>query len=423
MSRFVNMIKRTPIIIPFIIILFFYMPSALLLPPEVDRNAIVTAVGIDKKGEEYTMSFLRFVPQANLNYSEKLEVVTCSGRNVSENLEKASVIMGKNLNLNHVESIVLGKTVLEEEITKILDFFARAPIVLSGCVLAGTNETAKEVIEAINSLNDESGFKIEDILRFSEQHYYGRETTLESFYSGYYSPTRTSFLSYIEMIEGDSDGLKSAGSESGQSGSSSGGESSGKSENQSSGGQSSQGKKKLLSNNGKLVLMKAGKTQAILTREDVRGLNYVKSHTGKSTLSVPDYDLGDGKIADVIFEVVENTTTSHVTFDNCNIVVQFNIKMKLDLFEIVDKTSHQKQSINQYDMDDRITSEIEKVVKDEFSSSLAILRATKTDPIQLYETLQKADRGKFEKFLSSLEDRDDFISHIVFAISVESNPF
>lgn len=419
MSRFLNLMKRTPMLIPFLLILFFYMPSALLLPPEVDRNAIVTAVGIDKEGEEYKMSFLRFVPQANPNYSEKLEVVTCSGKNVSENLEKASVIMGKNLNLNHVESIILGKSVLEEEITKILDFFARAPIVLTGCVLSGTNESAQEVIEAINSLNDESGLKIEEILRFAEQHYYGRETTLESFYSGYYSPTGTAFLSYVEMVEGEKNGLMAEGQEGSSSGLSSSGEG-GSSEQQ---GQTAMEKKKLLSNNGKLLLMKKGHMQTILTREDVRGLNYVKSQTGKATLSVPDYDLGDGKIADVIFEVVENTTTSQVSFENDIPIVKYNVKMKLDLFEIVDKTSHQKQSLNQYDMDERITGEIEKVVKDEFSSSLQILRLTKTDPIELYETLQKADRKNFEKFLSTLENKDDFVSYVVFAISVESNPF
>ena len=126
MNRILRWLKRTPILIPFLVILFLYAPASLLLPPEVDRNAIVTAVGIDKEKEGYSLSFLRYVPQANSNYAEKLEVVTTTGKNVSQNLEKASVIMGKNINLNHTESIILGDSVLEEDISII--FYVSRPV-------------------------------------------------------------------------------------------------------------------------------------------------------------------------------------------------------------------------------------------------------------------------------------------------------
>ena len=182
MSRFLAWIKRTPILVPLFFLLFLYLPSALLLPPEVDRNAIITAVGIDKDNEEYSLSFLRYVPQANADYSEKLEVVTTTGKSISQNLEKASVIMGKNINLNHAESIVLGNSMLEEDVSIILDFFVRAPIVLNGCLLCASNVSAKETIETINALNDSSKIKLEDILRYAEVNFYGRETTLETFF-------------------------------------------------------------------------------------------------------------------------------------------------------------------------------------------------------------------------------------------------
>lgn len=424
MNRLLKWIKRTPILIPFFILLFFYTPSALLLPPEVDRNAIVTSVGIDKEGEDYSLSFLRFVPQANSNYAEKLEVISTSGKNVSQNLEKASVIMGKNINLNHVESIILGSSILEEDISKILDFFVRAPIVLDGCLVCATNGEAKEVITMAQSLNDGSGMKIEDIVRYAEVNYYGRETTLETFFSGYYSPTKTSLISYIEVIDGESDGIGS-----GSSSSESGGENASEGQNgndASSGSASGQGeskKEKLLANQGKLVLMKEGKEQKILSREDMAGLNYVKSNTGKAMLTVSDYDLGNGKLADVIYEVIENKTITDVDFSNNCPVVKFHVEMKLDLFEIIDKVSDEKQSIKQYDIDDEITDEIEKVVKREFAKAVKVLRETKSDAIGLYELMQKSDRKKFERFLSSLSDKNDFMSHIVFAISVESDPF
>jgi len=413
MNRFLSLLKRTPILVPFLLVMFFFVPPALLLQPEVERNAIVAAVGIDKEEDQYSMSFLRFVPQANSNYTEQLEVVTCKAKTVSENLEVASVILGKNLNLNHVESIILGQSVLSEDIAKILDFFEREPIVLPGCLLAGTNEKASEVIEAIQSLNDESGLKIEDILRYSEQNFYGRETTLESFYSGYYSPTSTSIIGYVEMLDGEDNGLNLKESE----------RESSTSETQGNSGGSQQSSKKSLSNNGKLLLLKKGKIQSVLSKESVRGLNYVNSNSTKTTLSLTDYDLGDGKLADVIFEIVENTTIMQAKFVNGIPIVNFDIQMKLDLHEVLDKFKDEKQSLEQYDLDEKIAGEIEKVVKNEFALSLKILRETKTDPLEIYELLMKTDRKKFNVFLNKLDDKDDFLSFVNFAVNVESNPF
>ncbi len=417
MNRLLNWLKRTPILIPFLLVLFLYAPASLLLPPEVDRNAIVTSVGIDKEEEGYSLSFLRYIPQANSNYAEKLEVVTTTGKNVSQNLEKASVIMGKNINLNHTESIILGNSVLEEDISIILDFFVRAPIVLNGCLVCASNVSAKETIESINSLNDGSGMKLEDIIRYAEINYYGRETTLETFFGGYYSPTKTSLISLIEVKKDDTDGIVASPSSSGGSEQESGGES--------SSGQSGQKeqKKKSVSNLGKLVLMKQGKMQTVLTREDIAGLNFVKSNSGKVTLTIPEHDLGNGKLADIIYEVVENKTITSVDFLNNIPVVNFRVEMKLDLFEIVDKIEDEKQSIKQYDVDEEITEEIEKVVKEEFAKAVKILRETKTDVFGLYEIMQKADKKAFERFLSSLSDKNDFMSHVVFAVSVESDPF
>ncbi len=413
MNRFFSLLKRAPILIPFLLIMFFFVPPALLMQPEVERNAIVAAVGIDKENDEYTMSFLRFVPQANSNYTEQLEVLTCKAKTVSENLENASVILGKNLNLNHVESIILGKSVLEEDIAKILDFFERAPIVLPGCLLAGTNEKASDVIKAIQSLNDESGLKIEDILRYSEQHFFGRETTLESFYSGYYSPTSTSIIGYVEMLSSEENGLKVKGEQ----------QKSGGEDSQESGTGTQQKEQKSLSNSGKLLLMKKGKIQSVLSKESVRGLNYVNSNSTKTTLSLTDYDLGEGKLADIIFEIVENTTIMQARFVNGIPVVNFDIQMKLDLYEVLDKYKDEKQSLEQYDLDEKITGEIEKVVKNEFALSLKILRETKTDPLEIYELLMKSDRKKFKVFLNKLDDKEDFMSFVNFAVNVESNPF
>ena len=122
MKRFFNLLKRTPTLAVFLFILLFYMPLAISYPSETERNSIVSAVGIDKEEEILTLSLLCFVPQANMSYQEKLEVITCDGKSISENLEKAGRILGRDVNLNHVESIILSQNLFEEDISKVLKY-------------------------------------------------------------------------------------------------------------------------------------------------------------------------------------------------------------------------------------------------------------------------------------------------------------
>ena len=107
MSRLFGLLKRTPILVVLLIILFLYMPVSLTYVPETDRNALVSAVGLDKSENGYEMSFLCFIPQANSSYQEKLEVISSSGKTITDNLRIASKVLGKNVNLNHFETIVL----------------------------------------------------------------------------------------------------------------------------------------------------------------------------------------------------------------------------------------------------------------------------------------------------------------------------
>ena len=408
MKRFFNLIKRTPTLAVFLIILLFYMPIALGYPSETERNSIVSAVGVDKEDGKYSLSLLCFVPQANSTYQEKLQVITCDGKSVSENLEKAGQILGRSVNLNHIETIILSSDVVDEDVAIVLDYFSRSPVVLSSCLLAATSGKAKDAIETIKSLNENSGTKIEEIIRHSETTIYGMETTIES---GYYAPLKTSLIGFLELDETGKNSLTASKSQQGQnnqSSSSQGGE------------ESSQSSKKGISNLGKMALLKDGKKELVLDEENIKALNYLKTNMGRDLISLTNTEIENERNADVVYEIVENRVLKTVSFQNGIPFIKYKLRLKVDLFEVLDDENPDLQNIEEYKIDEKINERIEKKIKSEVAKLLSICREKKVDPLGFYEIISKRDKNKFQNFLDMLDDKEDFLSNVVFAISVES---
>ena len=82
--RLLKAIKHTPMILVLIFILIFLTPMAIFSPGENKNRAVVTAVGIDKIGQEYEISFLTFIPTANQTYKETNSVISGKGNSVAE---------------------------------------------------------------------------------------------------------------------------------------------------------------------------------------------------------------------------------------------------------------------------------------------------------------------------------------------------
>lgn len=411
MNRLFSVLRRTPVLIVLLIISVFYMPTALVLPPETEHNAIVTALGIDMENDEYMLSLLCIVPQANLNYAEKYQVVSCTEKTVSEGLEKVSRILGKNANLNHIETIILSESMLEQDVSHVLDYFARPTAVQLGCHLVVGSEKAKDVIDSVNKINTKTGVKIEEILRFAERTGYTNHSTLESFYSGYYSPTGTSMIGYIETIEDKQNGLtEEASSEEGNQ----------QNTSQQSGGQPST---KTLSNTGKMVMLKKGVKKEVLDYKNIQGLNYVISGKNNGAIKLNDVEFEKGKPSQAIYEIIENKTFTKIDYKNNMPLIKYNVRLKLELLEVIDSFERRNLAVAEYTIDEEIAKKIEQTIKQEFAEALQLIKTNQVDALKVYEKLKSADRGKFKAFLDSLDDKEDFLNHVIFAVSVESEPF
>ena len=131
---------------------------------ELNKLAIVSALGIDYKNNEYlitaqvmdvTKSDSGSIKQSSLIYEAAGETIGKAVRNFSEKYPKT-------VYLGHLEIIILGKDVAEQKMNEIFDFILRSPEVRStGNVLVNKEQTAKETLKPENE--KENSFATEQI--------------------------------------------------------------------------------------------------------------------------------------------------------------------------------------------------------------------------------------------------------------------
>lgn len=195
---------------------------------DVQKTAIVMAVGVDREEETFIVTSQIAIPQSSKQgkASETVQIVS-RGKTIAAAFEDINAKTGWYPKLVFCRLILLGEKAVEQNVFDALDFFLLDEYMSDNCLLATCDGTAKDMLN-ITALVDPSGsVAIQKVLSTHAQRV-GTvlPTTLREFAVGYFSDSKSSYLPLLktrpqqEQI-GSSDG--SGGSQSGEQGGSSGG--------------------------------------------------------------------------------------------------------------------------------------------------------------------------------------------------------
>lgn len=171
-----------------VFLLFFFFTNDFGLV-DIQKTAIVTAVGIDKDGEDFLLTTQIAVPQAS-KQGEQVEPVQIEsrGKTVAEAFGEVNAKTGWYPKLVFCDVIVLGKTATEKNVFECLDYFLRNEYASDDCLLAATEGTAKEIISATTPIEKISGLAVEKVLSdHSARTGSVLPATLKSFATDYFS--------------------------------------------------------------------------------------------------------------------------------------------------------------------------------------------------------------------------------------------
>lgn len=441
MKKVIDAIKKYPFILIFLLILVVFTPYSLFSPGESRKRAVVIAIGLDKIENEYEISFLTFIPSPNQEFQQSNSVVSGKGSSVSEAVLDAQLTLGKDIGLSHAKTTVVNERMLEGDVSSSLDYLMRVVSLPENTVFVCTNTTAKELLMATDSLEQNLGLKLDQLVSYNANEVYITDTSLEAFYKGYYSPTKSSLIGYIEHVkednsqgqeeaqngsQGSGDSQKSSqtsSSQDGQQGMSDSSEqnssavSSGQSENEKQRG-SLQGQSQIL-NKGDAVLLRDGQKVALLDVDNLNSINLLSNKRSLDSITITDVETEDGKKVDMTFMVKNKIVSVKTDFQNNIPLFVANINLGVQLSEIDTKAQKVKQNVQNTQITEEIAQKLEQKIKAEFAKVLQILRENKADVIGVYDSFFTHNRKEFLKFLSSLDDSESFLNDVVFMLNLK----
>lgn len=194
---------------------------------DIQKTAIVLAVGIDRTGDDFTVTSQIAVPSANTqgeNSAEAMQVTT-RGKTVAAAIQKVSEKTGWYPKLVFCKLIVLGSSTLAHDVFESLDYFLRNEYTSDDCLLCCCEKEAKSILEETVPFESVSSLAIEKLLSdHAAKVGLVSPSSLRSFAVGYFGESKSATMPLLKTVPLNQD-------ESGGSGSSGSSESSGSSDN------------------------------------------------------------------------------------------------------------------------------------------------------------------------------------------------
>ena len=408
--------------IVFIIILIFFTPFSIYSPGENRNRGVVTAIGIDRLQDEYEVSLLTFIPTANQSYQEKTSVISGKGESVADAIYNAQIAMGRKIGLSHAKTTVVNESLLEEDVASTVDYLSRVASLPENTVFVCTNKSAKQMLEQSHDLVDDLGLKLEQIIGYNANNIYITDTSLEAFYKGYYSYVKSSIIGYL-TIEDDGNETEEiseiSGSQKTNEGQSEGTQGSANTSSQGGGSQNEH-----IVNQGQAVLLKSGRKVALLDIDQLNGINLLNPKSVNQIITIDDVEK-DGQTFTMQYRIKTKKTLTTTKFENGYPIYMAQLILGVELVEINGEHDALRVNTEFSEITPEIEEKIEQKIKEQFTTSLKILRDCDSDVIGVGRKFFKDNRREFVKFMDTIggqSQAEKFINYVTFKLNIVVQP-
>lgn len=416
--KFLQILKKHPIIFVMILILILFLPAGLSAPPEGLDFIHATSIGIDESEEGIEVSILAFVITPSKNYSESFYFLSAKAQNPAEAVELIAHSVGKRVVLGHAGVVVLGNEFAKNGVIEELNYLFRSHTIANDVFLITTNVTAKEFLQEEQKLITDAGIRLEELGVYNQKNSFFNDINLDSFYKGYFSESKTSVTAYMELLS------ESQSSQSFATGESSSGSESQSGENQeggSSGSQKTQ-EKKFIQNLSRASVFYDGKLKTVLSEEETKGINWTSTALHDVKITIDNVNDENFSNAQLVYKVENVSINKKGYFVRGVPVVEYNVLLIVDIDEVVSEVGDITNNITSGKtyLTSTVKKKIESQVKKEFSKGLNNLIINSTDALDALKILQKGSFSQTKKWLNSLnlENKKDYLRFIDFRMSV-----
>ena len=191
-----NTVRYYILAVVFLTFLFFSNDFGLM---DVQKTAIVMAVGIDREEDEFILTSQIAMPQAGQQKSTQTVQLVSRGKTVSEAFEQINSKTGWYPKLVFCELILLGEKTAQENVFDALDFFLLDEYLTDDCQVAVCNGLAKDILNTTSLVDPSSGVAISKILSaHAERVGTVHPVNLKDFSIGHFGDSRSAMLPIVK---------------------------------------------------------------------------------------------------------------------------------------------------------------------------------------------------------------------------------
>ncbi len=384
--------KFIMLVVAFITLLFFSNDFGII---NIEKTAIITGIAIDLDEENnYVVSAQIAVPEATDTNSENQKaLITGKDKTVAGAIRNIANVSGWYPKLAFCNLMIFGKELANENIMKVLDYFAHTLKIQDSAVVVLAEDKAREIIETASPLDNISSFALQKILLKNTGFDRDVSTTdIRTFSIGYYSKNSSSVMPIIKILKETPKGQEKGNSSSTGSDSNAGQDS------------SSSGNKGAISGNKgdnlydatTTALFYKGKKVGELNTTQTKAFNFIMTDSTESSVKING--VGREKV-NYLLNIKRSSPKRKLTIKNGKLFLDFS----LDLYcKIVDKTSTQNmQDFESLPLPLIVKEMAEENVKNSIIDLIEIEKSTGCDFLKIKDTLYQ----NFKEFYPTFKDR------------------
>lgn len=402
--------KNNLVFIILVVLVTVLFPTTISLPQQSRSENIVTAMGIDKSEGELEVSIQYIVPYAT-GGQETLKVSSAKGITVGEAVENINAQHGKITGFAHCRTVVLNDEACSENITELLDYLLRTKTNTNNIILMNTEKSAKELLNAVKDLDNEFYTILSSNNFAAEQRHFHELKSIGDYYGSLFGPYHCTYFTTID-VEDDTNSGATNSSNGGEQNDKTGGSGSG-------GGGSGSQSKKMVSNKGKISIIKNSKKIATLSPDEADDLNWFLSSVEDQKLEALNLNDEVYTNASGLFDVYNKEVYKKTYFVNGVPHLDLTLDLSIRTSQITSSDLSKKYYVVENKRLSReIKTQIESSVKEKLVRAESRFKENNYDVIGCFDHFYQYNNKELKNYLTSHE-KDDFIKDVVFNYTVK----
>lgn len=380
-------------------------------PAQSKTQAIVTALAVDET-EENLIEVSTVVLTPVQATPSKRKAYSAQGVNITTALDNIALQLGKEIAFGQCDIMALGDNLCEENALKALDYLTRTKRVGRNAVLINFSGTTEDFANCVIQLNDNMSLSIAEIINANEKRVTANETNIETFYKGYYSDLSTSIMPKIAINEEASPNAIKINVE--------GGNSTNSSSNVTT--SSSNNKELYFLNDGTTSVFKEGKKVGEILPDEVKYINLLQPQNILGTFKLQNVTTDLFTNAEVVINMINKDVSYKLSFENGLPKITYT----LDLYIIIDEIIESEKSedllyTENWFVDKSLVNALQNKIIENLDIGITKLKSEQIDILNIYDKFYKFKNKQFEKYLNTLDDKQNFLQNIQFNYKVNIN--